>query len=230
MYMLFRRSNLLIAALAACLSAQPVNSQEAPSQWQGWYGGALLGVSWTAVDISMPPTGSSGTYSGIAGGLVGGNNFYVTDKHLVGFEADFLLHDIAGDVSLARHRVSLVGRVGRFISPDTLLFGVAGLTGGQYRAEVTATSTSTMVIDFDDEVQQVVTTTTATSSNRNKRLWGFTVGGGFETTGQLAGQEIRWGAEYRFSDFEDWRFTVGSQNFKIEPQVHDLRFRVVLPY
>lgn len=225
-----RRFGLLAGALGLALSAQPALSQDAPPPWGGWYGGALLGISWTNADIAIPPNNFSDTYTGIVGGLVGGNNFFVTDNNLIGFEADILLNDVAGDISLARHRVSLVGRIGQFVSPNTLLFAVAGLTGGQYRAEVTATSTTTMVIDFDEEFQQVVTTTTATSSNRNKRLWGFTVGAGFETTGQIAGQQVRWGAEYRFSDFEDWNFTVAGQSFNVDPQVHDLRFKVVLPF
>lgn len=228
--MLGRRFGLLTGALGLVLSAPPALSQNAPPQWAGWYGGALLGISWTNVELAMPSSGMSDTYTGIVGGLAAGNNFFVSDKHLIGFETDIVLNDVTGDISLSRHRASLVGRVGRFVSPSTLLFAVAGLTGGQYRAEVTATSTTTMVIDFDDEIQQTVTTTTTTSSNRNKRLWGFTVGAGFETTGQLAGQPIRWGAEYRFSDFEDWNFTVAGQSFNIDPQVHDLRFRVVLPF
>jgi len=154
----------------------------------------------------------------------------VTDRHLVGLEADLTFNDVMGGFTLARHKVSLLGRVGRFRSPSILFFAVAGLSGGQYKAEVTATSSTTMRVEVDEEVFQNVTTTVATSSNRNKRLWGFTVGAGFEREGTIRGQDIRWGMEYRFRDFEDWDFTVAGQAFNIDPEVHELRFRLVVPF
>ena len=111
-----------------------------------------------------------------------------------------------------------------------LFFAVAGLSGGQYRAEVTATSTTTTVRFDDDEVEQTVTTTVSSSSNRNKRLWGYTIGAGFEREGTIRNRDIRWGMEYRFTDFQDWDFTVAGQAFNIDPEVHELRFRFVVPF
>jgi opacity protein-like surface antigen len=136
-----------------------------------------------------------------------------------------------GGFALSRHKVSLLGRVGRFRSPSMLFFAVAGLSGGQYRAEVTATSSTTMRVEVDEEeVFQNVTTTLATSSNRNKRLWGYTIGAGFEREGTIRNRDIRWGMEYRFTDFQDWDFTVAGQAFNIDPEVHELRFRFVVPF
>ena len=92
-------------------------------------------------------------------------------------------------------------------------------------------SNTVLTFDFDnDEVLQVVATTITTNTNRNKRLWGFTLGAGFEREGTLRGRDIRWGMEYRFTDFQDWTFNVAGQSFSIDPEVHELRFRLVVPF
>jgi opacity protein-like surface antigen len=228
----FTRMIGIVSLLAgSSLPGTQAVAQGATDHWLGWYAGGALGVSWTDVDIAIPPSKFSDTYTGFTGGIVAGYNAYVTDRHLVGLEADLTFNDVMGGFALSRHKVSLLGRVGRFRSPSMLFFAVAGLSGGQYRAEVTATSSTTMRVEVDEEeVFQNVTTTLATSSNRNKRLWGYTIGAGFEREGTIRGRDIRWGMEYRFTDFEDWNFTVAGQAFNIDPEVHELRFRLVVPF
>lgn len=221
---------VLWLVLQPVLQPMKAAAQSTADPWEGWYGGILSGGSWTVGDVSLPSGSTSKTYTGVLGGGVIGNNSFVAGNTLLGFEADFVLNDITGDFSLSRHRVSMVARAGQLVTPNLLIFAVAGLTGGQYRAEVTTTSTTTMTILVDEEIQQTVTTTTTASSNQEKRLWGYTVGAGFETNGQIAGVAIRWGLEYRFSDFNDWDFTVAGQPFGFDPQVHDIRFRVVAPF
>jgi opacity protein-like surface antigen len=147
----------------------------------------------------------------------------VTDRHLVGLEADLTFNDITGNIAMARHKASLLGRIGRFHSPSMLFFAVAGLSGGQYKAKVTTTS-----VTFDQQSESTITVTTG--SNRNKRLWGYTIGAGFEREGVIRNRDIRWGMEYRFTDFQDWDFTVAGQAFNIDPEVHELRFRFVVPF
>ncbi len=206
------------------LNTQAV-AQGATDHWLGWYAGGTLGISWTDVDIAIPPSKTSETYEGFTGGIVAGNNFYVTDRHLVGLEADLTFNDVMGGIALARHKASLLARVGRFRSPSMLFFAVAGLAGGQYKAKVTTTT-----ITFDNQFEVPVPITVTSSSKRNKRLWGFTVGAGFEREGTLRGRDIRWGMEYRFTDFQDWNFTVAGQAFNIDPEVHEMRFRLVVPF
>ena len=227
----FTRMIGIVSLLAgSSLPGTQAVAQGATDHWLGWYAGGTLGISWTDVDLAIPPSKFSETYTGFTGGIVAGNNAYVTDRHLVGLEADITFNDVMGGFTLTRHKVSLLARVGRFRSPSMLFFAVAGLSGGQYRAEVTATSSTTMRVEVDEEVFQNVTTTLATSSNRNKRLWGYTIGAGFEREGTIRGRDIRWGMEYRFTDFEDWNFTVAGQAFNIDPEVHELRFRLVVPF
>ncbi len=217
-----------LLTVMALPGAQAV-SQGATDHWLGWYAGGALGISWTDVDIAIPPNTFSETYEGFTGGVVGGHNSYVTDRHLVGVEADLTFNDVMGGIALARHKVSLLGRIGRFRTPSMLLFAVAGISGGQYKAKVTATNT-VLTLNFDDEVPVVVATTTTTNTKRNKRLFGLTVGAGFERDGTIRGRDIRWGMEYRFTDFQEWNFTAGGQAFSIDPEVHEMRFRIVVPF
>lgn len=211
------------------LSGHAALAQGTTDHWLGWYGGGTVGIAWTDVDIRVPPDRFSDSYEGFTGGLIGGYNAYVTDRRLVGVEADITFSDVMGGFTLSRHKASLLARVGRFRTPSLLLFGVAGLTGGQYKAKVTTTATTTQVIFDDEEEFTLITTTTTNATKRNKRLWGYTVGAGFEREGQLNGRNIRWGMEYRFTDFEDCDFSFQGQKFSFDPEVHELRFRLVMP-
>lgn len=220
----FTRMIGIVSLLAgSSLPGTQAVAQGATDHWLGWYAGGTLGISWTDVDIAIPPSKFSETYTGFTGGVVAGYNAYVTDRHLVGLEADLTFNDITGNIAMARHKASLLGRIGRFHSPSMLFFAVAGLSGGQYKAKVTTTS-----VTFDQQSESTITVTTG--SNRNKRLWGYTIGAGFEREGTIRNRDIRWGMEYRFTDFQDWDFTVAGQAFNIDPEVHELRFRFVVPF
>jgi outer membrane immunogenic protein len=220
----FTRMIGIVSLLAgSSLPGTQAVAQGATDHWLGWYAGGTLGISWTDVDIAIPPSKFSDTYTGFTGGVVAGYNAYVTDRHLVGLEADLTFNDITGNIAMARHKASLLGRIGRFHSPSMLFFAVAGLSGGQYKAKVTTTS-----VTFDQQSESTITVTTG--SNRNKRLWGYTIGAGFEREGTIRNRDIRWGMEYRFTDFQDWDFTVAGQAFNIDPEVHELRFRFVVPF
>ena len=137
----FARTIGIVSLLAgSCLPGTQAVAQGATDHWLGWYAGGALGISWTDVDIANPPSKFSDTYTGFTGGVVAGYNAYVTDRHLVGLEADLTFNDITGNIAMARHKASLLGRIGRFHSPSMLFFAVAGLSGGQYKAKVTTAS------------------------------------------------------------------------------------------
>jgi opacity protein-like surface antigen len=86
------------------------------------------------------------------------------------------------------------------------------------------------LVFVEDEELVVVTNRTVTSTRRNKRLQGYSVSAGFEKERMLPGREVRWGAEYRFTDFQEWNFTAGNQRLSVDPRVHDVRFRIVFPF
>ncbi len=219
-----------ILVLFAALAGGRANAQQPLPDWEGWYAGGLLGYAWTHVNIAMPPVSSSDTYEGVTGGIMGGFNAQLSDTTIVGFEADITFADLMGGMSLARHKVSLVGRVGYLPTPTLLLFAVAGIAGGQYEAKVSATGTSiTFVFDDESETLIPVATTTTQPVERDKRLWGFTVGGGFETELNGFSFPARLGLEYRYTDFETWNFVALGQAFSIDPQVHEIRARFIVP-
>lgn len=227
---IWRRFQFLaaIVIMATAASAGAAHAQEPASPWEGWYAGGIAGYAWTDVDITMSATASSRQYNGIAGGALAGYNFSITDMIIGGFETDITFADLAGDMSLARHKASFLGRLGVLVTPSTLVFAVGGLAGGQYEAEVTATGT-TMTLSFDDEVQQVITTTVTAGRKLDKRLWGYTLGGGFETQVTAFAMPALFGVEYRYTNFEQWNFSVIGQGFSIDPEVQEVRVRFSVP-
>ena len=49
-------------------------AQGATDHWLGWYAGGTFGISWTDVDIAIPPDSFSLNYDGFTGGIIAGNN------------------------------------------------------------------------------------------------------------------------------------------------------------
>lgn len=218
----------IFAVVGTLLSVQGASAQETVHPWEGWYGGGVLGISWTDVDVLVAPNKASTGYSGILGGGIVGNNLLVTEEGLFGLEADLVLNDVANGIAIGRHRLALLARGGLFVTPSTLLFGVVGLAGGQYKAKV-STNVTTMTMIFDEEPINITTVTPVTGT-REERLWGYTIGAGFEQEGAIGSTPVRWGIEYRYTDFGEWDFNIAGQPFSVEPKVHDLRFRAVFPF
>lgn len=218
-------------ALAACVIAAstPARAQAPPANWQGWYFGGVLGWATTEVDSAVDGARFSDDYTAITGGPLAGYNFAITNAIIAGLETDITFADLAGDTSLARHKASFVGRLGFLATPSLLVFGVVGLAGGQYEADITAsTSSVTFVLNDEEQLVPVVSTSTA-RVNKDKRLWGLTLGGGFETSINAFAFPIRLGVEYRYTDFEQWNFVAVGHAFSIEPEVHEVRFRLIVP-
>lgn len=207
----------------------PARAQETGARWDGWYAGAVVGVAWTDVDLAVGSAISSDSYSSIVGGATGGFNV-VNGNILTGIEADITFADLTSGMSLARHKVSLVGRGGILITSTTLLFAVAGVAGGQYEAEVT-TTTTTMTIGFDEEETPIVITSTTTGrTEADKRLWDYTLGAGIETEMNGFAVPVRIGIEYRYTDFEGWNFLASGQAISIDPTVQEVSARLVFPF
>ncbi len=224
-----KRRTLCALGTWALLSAAPAHAQQPPTSWEGWYAGGIVGVAWTGVDAAVDTTPSSGTFNAIVGGGVAGYNFQITDEIIAGLETDITFADLSGGFALARHKVSFVGRLGFLATPSLLIFGVAGLAGGQYNADITVTTTS-VTMDFNDneEIVTIVSTSSA-QVEKDERLWGFTIGGGFETETNAFAIPVRFGAEYRYTDFQEWNFVAAGHAFAMEPKVQEIRFRLIIP-
>lgn len=231
------RSGLAAIFVSALASVQSVQAQESVpiSDWEGLYAGGILGVSWTSFDVtSMNQTMTDSSTSVMGGGFLGFNTL-LTETILAGVESDIVFSDIGGNFSFSSHRASWVGRLGVLVSPNALLYGLAGLASGNFKAEVTTAGTLanvTTFIEIEDEGVVPVVSTIGVPGVRveeSKRLWGFTVGGGIETEVNIFAQAMRIGAEYRYSNYNEWDLVVAGHLFEIEPEIHELRFRAVIP-
>lgn len=219
---------LLCALAAGTLPMADAAAQEAPPRWQGFYAGGVLGYSWTDVDIAAPPEFFSSSYGGVSGGPLAGWNQLLPNSLLVGLEAEIVFADLLDDRSTSRYKASLVGRIGQLVTPRTLVFGIFGVAFAQYTVDVGVTQTNTMFID-DNEVQFTINNTTTFSIKDSEVLQGWTLGGGFESQRVWFDHPVRIGAEYRYTDFETWRFSDQGQTFAIEPEVQEVRLRLVIP-
>lgn len=227
-----------IAALAITFLAwMPIaHAQDIGSQWEGLYAGGIVGIAWSSFDITAGNQAMTHNTTSVVGGGFTGYNILLTENILAGIESDIVFSDLSGNFSFASHRASWVGRLGVLVSPNALLYGLAGITSGNFTAEVTTQGTvasMTTFIEIDDEGVIPIVTTIATPGiqvEESKRLWGFTVGGGIEKDVNLFAQPIRIGVEYRYSDFNEWDLVVAGQLFEIDPEIHELRFRAVVPF
>jgi hypothetical protein len=112
-----------------------------------------------------------------------------------------------------------------------MFYGLAGLACGRYEAHVTVTNTVTTIVFIPEfEIEVPVTTTTTASTSAAGRLWGLVLGFGIETEDMMFDWPVRWGLEYRFTNFETWRFAALGQDFVINPDVHEIRLRLVVPF
>lgn len=205
------------------------------SEWEGLYSGGILGIAWSSFDVtSMNQTMTDSSTSVMGGGFLGFNTL-LTETILAGVESDIVFSDIGGNFSFSSHRASWVGRLGVLVSPSSLIYGLAGLASGNFTAKVTTAGTLTNVTTFieieDEGVVPVVSTIGVPGVNveESKRLWGFTVGGGIETEVNIFDQAMRIGAEYRYSNYNEWDLVVAGHLFEIDPEIHELRFRAVIP-
>ncbi len=224
------------AAAIAFLAWIPIaQAQDVNAEWEGLYAGGIIGVAWSSFDITAGNQGMTHNATSVAGGGFIGFNMLLTESILAGIESDIVFSDLSGNFSFASHRASWVGRLGVLVGPQALLYGVAGITSGNFTTEVTTQGTvasMTTFIEIDDEGTIPIVTTITTPGIRveeSKRLWGFTVGGGVETDVNIFAQPIRLGLEYRYSDFNEWDLVVAGQLFEIDPEIHELRFRAVFP-
>jgi len=229
-----RRIAVFFAALllGLALAGGGAQAQQRPiSPWQGWYAGALVGVSWTHVDVTVPPSAFSANHSGIIGGAFLGFNQHLTETIIAALEGDVTFGDFGGDFALDRYKCSLVGHLGKLILPATQIYGLAGLACGHFTASVSVTN-SVMTFVFDPETESVITVTTITAGQADvaKTLWGFVLGVGIETEDKLLHWPVRWGLEYRYTNFQTWNFTALGQAFSVNPDVQDIRLRLIVPF
>lgn len=235
---------MIHALLKRCIAASAIvflawmpiaQAQDTNAEWEGLYAGGIIGIAWSSFDITAGNQAMTHNATSVTGGGFLGFNTLLTENILAGIESDIVFSDLSGNFSFASHRASWVGRLGLLVRPNALLYGLAGITSGNFTTEVTTQGTvasMTTFIEIDDEGVIPIVTTITTPGIRveeSKRLWGFTVGGGIEKDVNLFAQPIRLGLEYRYSNFNEWDLVVAGQLFEIDPEIHEMRFRAVFP-
>ncbi len=188
---------------------QPVSYQQPmATNWTGFYLGGYVGGGGIVNELSA--IGAPVSFNGIGGeGFLGGGfigyNHQMSDKLVLGIQADVAGTNLETKLNIPSipltlsaspdYMVSISGRAGWLVSPETMLYGLAGWTHSEYRTKITFIRGQTL--------------------KAHQNYDGFHVGAGIETklTENLTAR-----AEYRYVDFgrEDW----GTGVLKVAPSAH----------
>ncbi len=191
--------------------------------WTGFYIGGFLGAGDVTHDVTtglLPGLGYDGIGGeGIFGGLIGGYNYQISDRIVLGVQGEFSLSGISSDLSLTipglvsgsakleeQYSVAISGRVGWLSNPDTMLYLIGGYSHARYKASGSLSGGGFAI-----------------SASRKESFHGFHVGAGMETRISSA---ISARVEYRYTDLgrEDW----GTGGIvRTEPSSHTGRFGLV---
>ena len=140
-------------AVAADLPVKAPVAAGATYNWEGFYVGAHVGYGFGVAKTSSEflETDFMGG-RGFIGGLLGGYNYMVTPRTLIGIEGDAgwsniahndSVQDAAGDVFTLKveqkQAYSVRGRLGYLLAPETLLYGTAGWAWSQFNYALTFT-------------------------------------------------------------------------------------------
>lgn len=134
-------SVLTLALLSSvAFAADPVQPQpEASDDWAGFYSGFNIGYGMGTTKLSTPGGSYDGTGSeGANGGVFAGHNWQFEDVWVAGLEIGGSLSDLNGHTDLVQGSdyahletrndwsVGVSARLGKLVSPDTLIYGGLG--------------------------------------------------------------------------------------------------------
>lgn len=123
----------------------PVSRVSNPYNWNGFYIGGHVGYGFGVAETSAPVDTDFFGGRGFLGGVLGGYNYMITPRALIGVEGDFTWSDVtysalAGDgggtvlsFSLKQKEAySVRARFGYLLAPETLLYGTAGWSWSKF--------------------------------------------------------------------------------------------------
>lgn len=130
----------VLALVAPAYAADPAMQQEQVADWSGFYAGFNLGYGMGNTRIERFGVAFDGLGSeGASGGVFAGYNYQFHDDWVAGFEFGGVLSDVRGHTELEDVDVSgtmetktdwsagVSARLGKLVSPETLIFGALGL-------------------------------------------------------------------------------------------------------
>ncbi|MCB1404883.1 MAG: outer membrane beta-barrel protein [Rhodobacteraceae bacterium] len=192
-----------------------VTPPAAPS-WAGFYAGGSLGVGSANYDLggrytnlapvdialNLPDLGGQGGLFALQGGY----NFQLSSRWVAGVQLDATVTNIANDTSLSvaigantlnasydltvRSMYTLGGRIGYLTSPDTLVYGLLGVSRGNFEGSYAADINGTPLVNGSYDFS----------------LNGAAVGVGVETR---LSDRTTLGLEYRYNHMERYSFYDG---------------------
>ncbi|OQM74674.1 outer membrane protein [Manganibacter manganicus] len=217
-------------AAALALSAGPAAAQDAVYDWSGAYVGAQIGYGWgkstTNADI-VPPWK---TYidlddSGVLGGLYAGYNYQMSNKVVLGIEADINatnVKDASDDWTLSIGGTS--GTLSNFIptsfkmSWNGAVRGRIGYAVGRFLPYIAGgVSFGGYKISLEDK---------GVSTHRST-LVGWNIGAGL---GYAVTDNVTLRAEYRFTDLGSDKFSAFAFPAKFDLKTHDLRLGIAYKF
>jgi len=182
--------------------------------WTGFYGGIAGGAGVMQDKLSLNTGGSSFTTDGSGQNFLGaifiGGDYQVSDQFVVGVMGDLTWPGIdsvmsAGSgnqfVTRANMAWTIAGRVGWLLTPQALIYALAGYTNESFSSSLQGGSALTL--------------------SNEARLGGFTVGPGIEF---LIARNWFTRLEYRYSQFETFLPSFGTPlGLSVQPSTHTVR-------
>ena len=184
---------------------QPVSYHEPmPASWTGFYLGGYVGGGAIVDEVRVPviPAKFNGVGGeGFLGGAFVGYNQQVSEKLVLGVQGDIAGTNLETKLNIPSiplslnaspdYMVSISGRAGWLVTPQTMLYGLAGWTHTDYSVKITGPGAVIGAVGLPKTLKA------------HQTYDGFHVGAGIETklTENLTAR-----AEYRYVDFgsEDW--------------------------
>ena len=196
----------LITRLALLMVVATVGAR--PVQAQNYDGDGIVRVglfaqgTWLDINQTLPAAGNT-EFSGFAGGISAGYDFWRTSRFVLGVEIDAAIGDLGDSILPVSYGFDYLatarGRAGVYVHPNWLVYGTVGVAWLGFEAQSTLTG---------DKASDTMT--------------GLAVGGG---------TEVDWGhliffGEYLYTDFGSRNFVVDATTQRVDIDGHVARFGI----
>ena len=196
----------LITRLALLMVVATVGAH--PVQAQNYDGDGIVRVglfaqgTWLDINQTLPAAGNT-EFSGFAGGISAGYDFWRTSRFVLGVEIDAAIGDLGDSILPVSYGFDYLatarGRAGVYVHTNWLVYGTVGVAWLGFEAQSTLTG---------DKASDTMT--------------GLAVGGG---------TEVDWGnliffGEYLYTDFGSRNFVVDATTQRVDIDGHVARFGI----
>jgi outer membrane immunogenic protein len=195
------RASVALLFLVATAGAYPVQAQNYDGDGVVRVGLFAQGT-WLDINQTLPVAGNT-EFSGFAGGISAGYDFWRTSRFVLGAEIDAAVGDMGDSIVPISYGFDYMatarGRAGVYVHPNWLVYGTVGAAWLGYEAQ-----------------------SSLTGDKASDTLTGLAVGGG---------TEVDWGnliffGEYLYTDFGSRNFVVDGTTQRVDIDGHVARFGI----